>query len=73
MITMYYEVVVIDGDYAHLKRTDVESEELKIVARALLPSEINEGDGTTTAVLQPTSGSGFRPTWNLCLTRRTSA
>ncbi len=40
---MYYEVVTIDGDYAHLKRTDVETDDLKIVARALLPAEINEG------------------------------
>ena len=35
MNTFYYEVVSIDGDYANLKRTDVESEELKLVARAL--------------------------------------
>lgn len=38
-----YIVVSIDGDYAHLKRTDAESEELKLVARALLPPEIMEG------------------------------
>ncbi len=38
-----YIVVEIDGDYAHLKRTDAESEELKLVARALLPPEIAEG------------------------------
>lgn len=38
-----YEVVSIDGDYANLKRTDTESDELKLVARALLPPEINEG------------------------------
>ena len=31
-----YIVVDIDGDYAHLRRTDQESEELKLVARALL-------------------------------------
>lgn len=43
MNTFYYEVVSIDGDYANLKRTDVESEELKLVARALLPAEITEG------------------------------
>ncbi len=43
MNTFYYEVVSIDGDYANLKRTDVESEELKLVARALLPAEIAEG------------------------------
>ncbi len=39
----YYEVVSIDGDYANLKRMDSESEELKLVARALLPPEIAEG------------------------------
>ena len=38
-----YVVVEIDGDYAHLRRTDVESEGLKLVARALLPPEITEG------------------------------
>jgi len=43
METWYYEVVSIDGDYANLKRTDTESEELKLVARALLPPEIIEG------------------------------
>jgi len=43
METKYYMVVSIDGDYANLKRTDVESEDLKLVARALLPAEINEG------------------------------
>lgn len=43
METFYYEVVSIDGDYANLKRTDIESDELKLVARALLPPEIQEG------------------------------
>ena len=38
-----YVVVDIDGDYAHLRRTDIESEELKLVARALLRPEIMEG------------------------------
>jgi len=38
-----YVVVSIDGDYANLRRTDTESEELKLVARALLPAEIAEG------------------------------
>ncbi len=38
-----YVVISIDGDYAHLKRTDIESDELKLVARALLPPEIVEG------------------------------
>ena len=43
METKYYVVVSIEGDYANLKRTDVESDDLKLVARALLPAEINEG------------------------------
>ena len=43
MDTWYYEVVSIDGDYANLKRTDIESDDLKLVARALLPPEIVEG------------------------------
>ncbi len=41
--TMHYIVASIDGDYAHLKRTDVNDSELKLVARALLPDGIAEG------------------------------
>ena len=43
MNTFYYEVISIDGDYANLKRTDIESNDLKLVARALLPPERAEG------------------------------
>ena len=43
METWYYEVVSIDGDYANLKRIDIESDDVKLVARALLPEEILEG------------------------------
>ena len=43
METWYYEVISIDGDYANLKRTDIDSDDLKLVARALLPPEIVEG------------------------------
>lgn len=43
MSTFMYEVVSIDGDYAHLKRLDADSDEFKLVARALLPAEIAEG------------------------------
>ena len=43
METWYYEVVRIDGDYANLKRTDLETDDLILVARALLPPEIMEG------------------------------
>jgi hypothetical protein len=43
MPTYYYTVVSIDGDYANLRRIDIESDDLKLVARALLPEEIAEG------------------------------
>lgn len=43
MNLFYYEVVSIDGDYANLKRIDIESDQCKLVARALLPPEIAEG------------------------------
>ena len=43
MNTFYYEVISIDGDYANLKRTDIDSDDLKLVARALLPPETAEG------------------------------
>ena len=38
-----YEVVRIDGDYAHLKNLDRPQDENKLVARALLPPETAEG------------------------------
>ena len=38
-----YLVEQIDGDYAHLRRVDEPDDELKLVARALLPMEITEG------------------------------
>ena len=38
-----YTVKRIDGDYAYLENSGAPSEELKCVARALLPSEISEG------------------------------
>lgn len=43
MDTWFYEVVSIDGDYANLKRTDQQIDDLKLVARALLPDEIEVG------------------------------
>ncbi|SFI25749.1 hypothetical protein SAMN04487830_13436 [Pseudobutyrivibrio sp. OR37] len=43
METWYYVVESIDGDYANLRRTDIASDELKLVARALLPEDIDEG------------------------------
>ena len=43
MLVCDYIVERIDGDYAMLRRVDEPSEELKMVARALLPEEITEG------------------------------
>ncbi|TCL60478.1 hypothetical protein EDD76_102175 [Kineothrix alysoides] len=43
MTAFDYVVVSIEGDYANLKRTDAEEDELKLVARALLPEAIAEG------------------------------
>ena len=43
MQTWFYVDVSIDGDYANLRRTDIESDDLKLVARALLPAGIKEG------------------------------
>ena len=43
METIFYIVESIDGDYANLKRTDIESDEIKLVARALLPEGIDVG------------------------------
>lgn len=38
-----YIVERIDGDYAYLRNVDAPDEELKCVARALLPEETSEG------------------------------
>ena len=40
-----YEYIVekIDGDYAVLRRTDIQTEDTVLVARALLPEETDEG------------------------------
>ena len=43
MLTCDYKIISIDGDYAHLQRTDLPEEEPKLVARALLSPEIFEG------------------------------
>lgn len=43
MNTFQYQVERIDGDYADLRRIDIESDEIKLVARALLPPDITEG------------------------------
>ncbi len=39
----YYVVADISGDYANLKRTDIEDDELMLVAIALLPDGIDIG------------------------------
>jgi hypothetical protein len=54
METFYYVVVSIEGDYANLKRTDIESDDLKLVARALLPAEIVEGSRLKYEMMQYT-------------------
>ena len=43
METWYYVVESLDGDYANLRRTDVEMADTKLVARALLPEVIAVG------------------------------
>lgn len=47
-----YEVIKIDGDYAHLRREDQPDEEPKLVARALLPPEVTEGSRVHYEMLQ---------------------
>jgi len=49
---MYFEVERIDGDYAHLKRTDEPQDEPRLVARALLPDTIKEGTQLKYEMLQ---------------------
>lgn len=56
MNTFYYIVESIDGDYANLRLTDengnIISDDLKLVARALLPMEITEGCRIINEMLQ---------------------
>ena len=52
MKTFEYVVESLDGDYANLRRTDEESDELKLVARALLPQETGEGTRLKYELLQ---------------------
>nr|WP_027872263.1 chorismate--pyruvate lyase [[Eubacterium] cellulosolvens] len=54
METWFYVVDSIDGDYANLRRTDIESDELMLVARALLPPEIKEGTNLKYEMMQYT-------------------
>ena len=52
METMYFVVESIYGDYANLRRTDNESGNTRVVARALLPMEIREGTKLKWEMLQ---------------------
>ena len=52
METMYFVVESIDGDYANLRRIDAESGNTRVVARALLPFDINEGTKLKWEMLQ---------------------
>jgi hypothetical protein len=54
METWFYVVESIDGDYANLKRTDIASDDLKLVARALLPDGISEGSRLKYELMQYT-------------------
>lgn len=47
-----YEVIQVDGDYAHLRRLDRPEEELKLVALALLPAGIKESSRLHYEMLQ---------------------
>ena len=52
METMYFVVESIDGDYANLRRIDGESGNTRVVARALLLFDINEGTKLKWEMLQ---------------------
>lgn len=54
MLSCEYIVESIDGDYANLRRCDMPDEELKLVARALLPDSIREGSRLKYEMLQYT-------------------
>lgn len=70
MLSCTYEVVAIDGDYAHLRRNDIEPEdnETKLVARALLPPEIMEGSILKYEMLQYGNSNAriYRIRWRFC-------
>ena len=50
--TMYYVVEQIDGDYAHLRRTDEEIADTELVARVFLTDAIREGSKLKYEMLQ---------------------
>lgn len=49
-----YLVARIDGDYAYLRQAENPEEDLKCVARALLPENISEGTRLAYEMLQYT-------------------
>lgn len=49
-----YLVARIDGDYAYLRQAEKPEEDLKCVARALLPENISEGTRLAYEMLQYT-------------------
>ena len=51
-----YVIERIDGDYAYLKCIESPDEELKCVARALLPAEITEGGRVVYEMLEYSMG-----------------
>lgn len=53
---VYYIVQSIDGDYANLILEDGSLDEPKLVARALLPAEIEEGSRVKYEMLQYSMG-----------------
>ena len=53
-----YKVARIDGDYAYLQQVDNPQEELKCVARALLPPEIAEDSMLRYEMMKYTSAAG---------------
>ena len=52
--SMTFRVESFDGEYANLRRIDEESDDLKLVARALLPPEITEGSELKYELMQYT-------------------
>lgn len=49
---IYYTVQSLDGDYANLIKDGDDTAEPKVVARALLPSEIAEGSRVKYEMMQ---------------------
>jgi len=52
LVPIHYVVQKIDGDYAHLKNLDSSDKGTILVARALLPMDIDEGTKLLWQVLE---------------------